>query len=232
MAAAGANSARCTPVARSRVCICAASRVPSRCNSPLRSPRHPGSEPSTNRVSWPSCASRHSRSTCKRHLSQIRRSLSPRFKPHQPGVGQIQAQVGSRGLSAQSDAPVAWLLLPERKVRVHQRERQLLRAPLEVDARVGCLKVRQRRLATVVSLPRSCLSRRNRFRCRCAKQRIEIPSPFWRAHHVQAGIVHADCADLQKPAPQRHEPYRSRDRVGMKHRFRAKSRIFLNDQIG
>ena len=54
-----------------------------------------------------------------------------------PGIGQVQAHVGACRLSAQPDPPHAGILLPERKVGIHKRKRQLFSTVFEVDARIG-----------------------------------------------------------------------------------------------
>ena len=166
---AGANSARCTPVARSRVLTGPIRR--SRPDAVRRSdrPASPASEPKSSRVSWPSCASRQSMSSAPASARNSGSAAQAGLQPHHAGVGQVEAHIGSGGLATQPHAPVAGVLLPEGKVGVDERKRQLLRAVLDVDARVGRLKVRQR----------------HGLRCRCvgvaadgarSGKRVQIPA--------------------------------------------------------
>jgi hypothetical protein len=159
------------------------------------------------RVSWPSCASRHSRSRCTGIWRSSGACRSIRLQPHHPGVGLYEAQVGARGLAAQPDAPFAGTFLPKGYLGVEQRKRQLFRAALDVDAGIGRFKIGQ-----PDGLARSSASPPQALRPgrRRTQQRVEVPAAGRGAHQVQAGLVHADGAISSRP---RHRESRRMDAV-------------------
>ena len=159
-----------------------------------------------------------------RHLAQFGRTAHACLQPHHAGIGHVQAEVSAGRLTAQLKAPVPWLLLPKREVSRDQRKRQLLHAALDIDAGVGGAKVGQRN--------RSRFARRRCDLRGCrAEERLQVPAAGIGAHQVQAGLVYADAANLQPPAPQREQPERGDNRVGVENGLGAVGRIFLNGQV-
>jgi hypothetical protein len=59
----------------------------------------------------------------------------------------VQTYVGPGRLAAKADTPLAGILLPQREIGVDERKWKLLRSVLEIDARIGGFKVRERSYA-------------------------------------------------------------------------------------
>ena len=63
------------------------------------------------------------------------------------------------------------------------------------------------------------------------EQGLEIPTPSRGAHQVEAGLIHADLADLQMSAPKGKEPDGGGDRAGMEKRLAAELGIFVDGEV-
>src|SRR5579863_3367192 len=69
----------------------------------------------------------------KRHLAEQWGPLNAGLDAHDASLLEVQAHVSSGGLATQANAPLAGILLPQRKIGVHQRKRKLFRAVFEID---------------------------------------------------------------------------------------------------
>ncbi len=140
MGTAGANSARCTPVARKlrldlgRV----GGAVQVKFARQVAAPAGVRAGHQTGKLAQLRLAPFQVK--VNRHLAQFGGLPQICFQPHDTGIGLFKAEVGADRLAAQPDAPFAGILLPQGHFGIHQRKRQLFRAVFDVDAGVVGLK--------------------------------------------------------------------------------------------
>ena len=116
-------------------------------NSPVRSPRHPGSEPSDESTELAELGLAPFEVEVDGHVVELGRTGhggEAGLHLHNSGVGEIEAYVSTRRLTPQAHAPVARLFLPEGEVGIDEGIRQFFKAVLDVDARIRGLKVGKR----------------------------------------------------------------------------------------
>src|SRR5215470_7983187 len=95
-----------------------------------------------------------------------------------------EVQIGSDGLSAQPHTPTVFGSLPERILRVRNRERLFLSSEFKVDPATVRFNVRKSGAHL-----RGRLSRRSYRNLRGSLQEIlDVPAPIVTAHKVEAGL--------------------------------------------
>ena len=199
MGSAGANSARCTPSARSRVVTWADSAVPSRWSSPVRFPRQPGSLPMSRRPELAELGFAPLEVEVDGHLVELRGAGAAGLETHRSGVSEIERDVGAGGLGGEAEAPLAGILLPEFEVGGEKRERELLDAVLDIDAGVGGLDEGEPAGGT---RSRTGLGFGDGDG---AEERVEVPASGACAHKVEAGFVDAYSVDIEAASPEREQ---------------------------
>ena len=95
---------------------CAVSGVPSRCNSPVRSPRQPGVRADYDAGELAQLRLPPVEIHMQGHLTERRRAANARLNADDSGFLLIKAYVGAGGLGAQANAPLTGVLLPERDI--------------------------------------------------------------------------------------------------------------------
>src|SRR5271170_1195907 len=143
------------------------------------------------------------------------------------GVGKVENQVGAHRLRAKVEFPRVLWSQRDGKIGVEERERLLLVAFLEIDARVFRLNVGKARSAAGVAL-----ARRGIWDMRCLHQnRSKIPTPIGFPDEVQTGVVEMDTGDFKLSPPQGQEPQVCHHAVRVKDGLGTELWIFFYGKI-
>ena len=162
------------------------------------------------------------------HLPERRRGAPERaLKLQEAGIGEIQVEVGARGLGFKPELPLVGLIEPDRELRVQEREGLLDVAKFEIDARVGGLDVREAGRSAGMALCGGSVGNARSL----VEHGADIPLSGGVADQVQAGFVEADAGDFEAAAPQGDEADVGHHAGGMEHGLGPEGGIFADDQL-
>src|SRR5258708_12801416 len=146
---------------------------------------------------------------------------------HSQGTGVAQAQVATKRLRFQPQAPGIFRILPEGEISVSQRIGLFFLPDLEVDSCRAAFNV-----GKCGTRLRFCL-RRGSQRClrRALEQHSQIPPPVRSTPQLHASFGKVKTAKLKPSPDQRSQPKVGSDLARSQHGLSAESRVVVHDQV-